>query len=184
MCVELKRYSVPHKIYKITGNDHLTSHRNVLRGSSHARLDSMPGRGTPLPLQRSYEHLTPPTLQTTDLPKIIEVCKFQKSIPICEELTVAPVMHVSLHGFRGVEGLPFLIAPQANLPNTNFLSCKRQWRKEKNTYVYMRKQLFAARLISPSISTIQNTMHQVLDSHKISRSSNPRLSRYTKVMLP
>lgn len=50
-------------------------------------------------------------LQTTDPPKVIEVCELQSRIPVREELTVAFVIHVCLHSFRGVEGLPLLVAP-------------------------------------------------------------------------
>ena len=66
-------------------------------------------------------------LQTTDLPKIIEVCELQSSITIREELTVAFVIHVRLYSFRGVKGFPFLIAPRANLPHADFLS----WQNKK-----------------------------------------------------
>lgn len=113
-----------------------------------------------------------------DLPKIIEVCKFQKSIPICEELAVTPVIHVSLYSFRGVEGLPPLIAPQANLPHTNFLSWKSKLRKK------IWKQLFAARLgLTVDVHNSKNS-HQVADFHKIGRSLNPRLRRSPKLMPP
>lgn len=76
------------------------------------------------------------TVHTTDSPKIIEVCEFQSSITVCEELTVAFVTHVCLHCFCGVEGLPFLIAPQANLPNANLLSWKNNLRtKHKSGFL-------------------------------------------------
>lgn len=64
--------------------------------------------------------------ERTSLPEIIEVCKFQGCIPIYEELTVAFVMHVSLHSFCRVEGFTLLITPQADLPNANFLSWKKR----------------------------------------------------------
>ena len=97
--------------------------------------------------------MTPPgfTLHTTDLPKIIEVCKFQSSITVREELTVAFVIHVCLYSFRGVEGFPFLIAPQANLPNANFLSWKNKWRtKHKGSFLRPAQS-------SQCISAIQKT---------------------------
>ena len=89
------------------------------------------------------------TLQTADLPKVIEVCKFQSSITICEELTVAFVIHMRLYCFCGVEGLPFLIAPQANLPNTNLLSWKNM------------KKAFVARLNLTIYLHNSKKMHQV-----------------------
>lgn len=70
--------------------------------------------------------LPPSALQRkTSSPKIIEVCKFQGSISICEEFAVAFIIHVSLYCFCRVEGFPFFIAPDADFPNANFLSCRK-----------------------------------------------------------
>lgn len=70
--------------------------------------------------------LYPPQREITS-PKIIEICKFQGSISICEEFAVAFVIHMSLDCFRRVEGFPLFITPDADFPNANFLSCRKHW---------------------------------------------------------
>lgn len=71
-------------------------------------------------------HLRPTQRETTS-PKIIEICKFQGSISICEEFAVAFIIHMSLDRFGRVEGFPLFIAPDADFPNANLLSCRKHW---------------------------------------------------------
>lgn len=93
------------------------------------------------------------TVQFLDVPKIIEVCKFQSSVAICEELAVAFVIHVGLYSLRGVERFPFLIAPQANLPNTNFFSWSNNLREK-----YEQKLSFISAIQKPFTKLLIFTM--------------------------
>lgn len=64
-------------------------------------------------------------------PEVIEVCKLQGSISLSEELAVTLVIHVCLHSFGCVKGFSLLVAPQADLPNSNLLSCMLRGRNNK-----------------------------------------------------
>lgn len=45
------------------------------------------------------------------LPEVVEICKLQRSVAVCEEFTVTFICHVTLHRFCRVERSSLLVTP-------------------------------------------------------------------------